>query len=542
MTTPPELQITGNTPPECEALLTPACIAFALRLAQAFGGEARALLAAREEAAARRDAGELPAFAPETEEIRKSEWQVAPPPPFLQDRRVEITAPAERKKTILALNSDAKVFMADFEDSLTPTWANLMRGQLALFDAARGECTMRDETRNKNYALNPEHKCALIVRPRGWHLQERHVLLNGVPIPGALWDFAVFFHHNAKILLERGRAPCFYLPKTEHWREAELWEKAMSFAEKEHSLPQNCAKATLLIETLPAVFQMHEILHAMRGRLTGLNCGRWDYIFSYIKTLRAFPERVLPGRETVTMAQPFLAAYSRELVETCHKRGAHAMGGMSAFIPIRGDEKANAKALEQVRADKRRELANGHDGTWVAHPDLIAVAREVFDEAMPGENQKTFLAGKTHSAEQLLQTPEGEITADGFDNNIHVALHYIAAWLGGAGAVPIFNLMEDAATAEIARTQLWQWQKYGAKLQGGETVTAALFEERLKAVLPKVKTAASKFAEAGGGATSESANAAAALHTYAAAELLRDLVRSDLPPNFLTTPASEMID
>ncbi len=521
------LLIKGDTPPECLELLSPECLQFVGGLARRFGGEVADVLGARLDAATKRDGGELPGFLAESADIRKEDWTVAPPPAFLQDRRVEITAPAERKKAIIALNSEAKVYMADFEDSLTPTWANIMRGQLAMRDAASGECILQDDKRGKTYQLNPDHQCVLIVRPRGWHLTEKHALLDGAPIAGGLWDFGVFFFHNAKTLMARGRAPCFYLPKTEHWREAALWDKIMAFAEQQLGIPPNTAKATLLIETLPAVFQMHEILHAMRGRLVGLNCGRWDYIFSYIKTLRGFGDRVLPERNAVSMAQPFLAAYSRELVEVCHRRGAHAMGGMSAFIPIRGDAEANAKALEKVREDKRRELQNGHDGTWVAHPDLIGIAREVFDEAMPEANQKHKRANKTHDAAQLLQVPKGDISAAGVDNNIHCALHYIAAWLGGSGAVPIFNLMEDAATAEIARTQLWQWRTYGAGIVGGGILTAELFEERLRLILPQVNAAVGEET---------------AMHTPAAVDLLRDLVLAKTPPDFLTLPASGMID
>ena len=523
----PTIKITGKTPPECEQLLTPECLHFVADLAQRFGGEVADILSARKDAAAKRDSGELPNFFADTADIRKDDWTVAPPPPFLQDRRVEITAPAERKKAIIALNSDAKVYMADFEDSLSPTWANIMGGQLAMRDAANGNCQLQDTKRNKTYRLNPDHDCVLIVRPRGWHLTERHLTLNGAPIAAGIFDFGVFFFHNAKTLLARGRAPCLYLPKTEHWREAALWDKIMAHSEQQLGTPPNSTKATLLIETLPAVFQMHEILHSMRGRLVGLNCGRWDYIFSYIKTLRGFADRVLPERNMITMAQPFLAAYSRELVEVCHRRGAHAMGGMSAFIPIRGDVDANAKALEKVREDKRRELQNGHDGTWVAHPDLIGVAREIFDDAMHGKNQKHKRTNQTHSAAQLLETPKGDITAAGVDNNIHCALHYIAAWLGGSGAVPIFNLMEDAATAEIARAQLWQWRTYGAMISGGGTMTADLFEERLKVVQPQVCAAIDE---------------ATATCAAAAANLLRDLVLTKTPPDFLTLPASDLID
>ena len=505
-----------------ETILTPEALAFVEAVAERFGGRRDALLSARREAQERIDGGELPGFLPETADIRKADWQVEDAPAALQDRRVEITAPAERKKIILALNSAAKVYMADFEDSLAPTWGNLMGGQLALYEATRGKCEMSDAARGKSYALNPDHLCQLIVRPRGWHLPEKHVLLNGAPIAGAFLDFGLFFFHNAKTLAEKGRGPFFYLPKTESWKEAELWNDIMDFGEATLGLPANCAKATLLIETLPAVFQMDEILHAMKSRLVGLNCGRWDYIFSYIKTLRARANRMLPERNLVTMAQPLMRAYSLELIKTCHRRNAHAMGGMSAFIPIRGDEAANNAAMQKVREDKQREAESGHDGTWVAHPDLIPVAEEIFNQRLANNaHQKTVAPAVAHKAEDFLTPPPGGVSAAGYDNNIQVGLRYIAAWLGGDGAVPIFNLMEDAATAEIARAQLWQWMRYPTKLNGGGETTREFFNERLRANVEGIR---------GEGAAIND-------KLPQAAELLSDLAQAPVMADFLTLQA-----
>ncbi len=503
----------------CPDIFTPEAIAFLSQIAEQFSGRRETLLEARKETQQRMNDGVLPGFHSETTEIRESEWLVAPPPDKLLDRRVEITAPAERKKIIQALNSPAKVFMADLEDSMAPTWENVTRGQQALHDASRGDCQIHDEARNKTYTLDPRHDCQLIVRPRGWHLPEKNILWKGRPIAGAFVDFALFFFHNAKILHEKQRGPYFYLPKTEHWREAALWNDIMDFAEKALALPPNCTKATLLIETLPAVFQMHEILHAMRGRLLGLNCGRWDYIFSYIKTLNRHAAHVLPQRAQVTMVCPFLSAYSLQLINTCHSRGAHAMGGMSACIPIRGDEVANRAALQNVREDKRREAKNGHDGTWVAHPDLIPIAAEIFDEFMPRAHQKDKPLPPSHSAEQLLIPSSGDITIEGFDNNIQVALRYISAWLGGSGAVPIFNMMEDAATAEISRAQLWQWLHYPTELADGRRINAPLFANRLQAAINAIAAEGEQP------------------HLSGAADLLESLATSTEIADFLTTAA-----
>ena len=508
----------------CPDIFTPEAEAFLAKIAGKFSERRERLLEARRETQERMDDGAEPGFLSETEEIRESEWQVAPPPKNMQDRRVEITAPAERKKIIQALNSPAKVFMADLEDSLSPTWENLVRGQQALRDAALGECEIHDKARDKKYVLNPRHKCQLTVRPRGWHLPEKNILWKGRPLAGAFADFGLFFFHSAKILHESGRGPYFYLPKTEHWREAALWNDLMDFAEDELSLPRGCAKATLLIETLPAVFQMHEILHCMRGRLLGLNCGRWDYIFSYIKTLRRHQSRVLPQRAQITMDRPFLAAYSRELIAVCHRRGAHAMGGMSALIPIRNDAAANREALAKIVEDKKREADNGHDGTWVAHPDLIPVAAKVFDDIMPRPNQKEKQLEVAHTAAQLLESPAGDISMDGFDNNIQVALRYIAEWLNGSGAAPIFNMMEDAATAEIARAQLWQWLHYPTELADGRRINAPLFANRLQAAV--------------NGIASEGERP----RLSAAADLLESLATSPQLADFLTLAAYPSLD
>ena len=512
-----------------EAVLSPDALRFLGALCARFAPRRGEALDARKIVQAQFNQGQLPDFHPETADLRDDEWRVNPPPKALEDRRVEITAPAERKKIILALNSPAKAYMADFEDSMAPAWENLVDGQIALREAARGACEMEDPARRKHYALNPNRECELIVRPRGWHLPEPRITLNGAPIPGALMDFGLFFFHNAKVLAENGRGPFFYLPKVEHWREAQLWEDVMAFSESRLGLPANTARATLLIETLPAVFQMHEILHAMRGRLVGLNCGRWDYIFSYIKTLRAHSDRVLPERNQVGMTQPFLRAYSRELIETCHRRGAHAMGGMSAFIPIASDPAANDRAMAQVVADKKREAGDGHDGTWVAHPGLIPAAAAAFDDAMPGPHQKEKISGVRHSAAELLARPPGTVTAAGVDNNIQVALRYIASWLNGGGAAPIFNLMEDAATAEIARAQLWQWRATGAKMEGGGEVNSALLDSRIRAGAEEATRALGAAEDASAGRIPD------------AAELLGGFVVAEELDDFLTLRAMELL-
>jgi malate synthase len=437
-------------------ILTDAARAFLTDLHHRFDGRRLALLKAREERQSRYDAGELPDFPKDTATIRDSDWRVAPIPAVLQDRRVEITGPVDRKMIINALNSGAKVFMADFEDSTAPTFESLVDGQLNLRDAVAGTIEFTSPE-GKHYEVKP-NPAVLMVRPRGWHLPEKHFVVDGEPMSGALFDLGLFAFHNARPLQARDRGPYFYLPKMQSHREAALWNDVLGHIETVLKLPPGSMKVTVLIETLPAVFEMDEILWSLRTRITGLNCGRWDYIFSYIKTLRAHRDRVLPERGQVAMTVPFLKAYSELLIKTCHRRGAFAMGGMAAQIPISNDAAANEAALEKVRADKLREVTAGHDGTWVAHPALVAVAREVFDAHMPAPNQlDKQRADVVANRDTLIAPSKGTITRAGFEGNIEVCLRYLAAWLDGLGCVPIHHLMEDAATAEISRTQLWQW-------------------------------------------------------------------------------------
>ncbi len=439
-----------------EAILTPAALEFLARLHRRFDASRLRLLQARRERQATYDAGGLPDFRADTLAIRESDWTVAPIPAALRDRRVEITGPVERKMIINALNSGAKVFMADFEDSSAPTFRNQLDGQVNLRDAVNGTIDFTSPE-GRTYRVN-DQPAVLVVRPRGWHLHDKFFSVDGEPMAGALVDFGLFVFHNARALHSRDRGPYFYLPKLEAMEEATLWNEVMAAAEDTLQLPIGAMKATVLIETLPAAFQMHEILHALRGRAVGLNCGRWDYIFSYLKTLRGHRDRLLPERGQVQMTVPFLKTYSELLIQICHRRGAFAMGGMAAQIPIKGDEAANEAALAKVRADKLREVQAGHDGTWVAHPALVPVAQEIFDKYMPAPNQLSVLRKDVVvSREQLLAAPSGTISRAGFDNNVEVCLRYTAAWLGGLGCVPIHHLMEDAATAEIARAQLWQW-------------------------------------------------------------------------------------
>lgn len=481
-----ELTFHGKTPKSCAFLLTPEAIAFVADLVEQFGPRRDALLEKRQRRQAEFDKGKLPDFSSKTKEIREGDWVVAPIPADLQDRRVEITGPAEPKMVINALNSGAKVFMADLEDSLSPTWEKIIDGQRALYEAVRG--TLRYESpEGKSYALNASGLATLIVRPRGWHLPERHVTAGGEPICGALLDFGLYFFHNAAERIKRGTGPYFYLPKTESAEEAQLWADIFAYSEQKLGIPKGSVKATVLIEVVTATFEMHEILYALRDYAAGLNCGRWDYIFSVIKKLHAHKEFVLPDRAQVTMTTHFLKSYAELLIQTCHKRRCHAMGGMAAFIPVKNDEAANEKAFAAVKTDKEREATYGHDGTWVAHPGLIPVAMEVFDRLMPTPNQysKTRPEVKV-SAKDLLTVPEGTITEAGLRNNLNVAIQYTANWLAGNGCVPLFNLMEDAATAEIARSQLWQWLHHHAKLEGGVKVTEDLLlsfaEEEMKKI------------------------------------------------------------
>ena len=469
-----------------DALLPPAALALLASLHRLVEPQRQARLAARKERQAFFDAGGLPDFREDTRAIREGDWKVAPIPTALLDRRVEITGPVDPKMVINALNSGAKVFMADFEDSTSPTWGNLLIGQQSLIGAVDGTLAFTAGDFNgqpgKHYTLKPfEEQAVLIVRPRGWHLDEKHVRIDDTPIAGGLFDLAVFAFHNAKALAAKGRGPYFYLPKLQSMEEAALWETALSHIETTLGLPQGQMKVTVLIETLPAVFEMHEILHALRRRIAGLNCGRWDYIFSYLKTFRRHRDKVLPERGQVTMTQPFLKAYSELLIQTCHQRGAHAMGGMAAQIPISGDEAANEQAMARVRADKLREVTAGHDGTWVAHPALIPIARGIFDEHMRDANQQQVGREDVKVTRDQLITPSpGTITRAGFDANVEVCVRYLAAWLDGNGCVPIHWLMEDAATAEISRTQLWQWlHSENLHLADGTQIDFALLERAL---------------------------------------------------------------
>ncbi|WP_163858540.1 malate synthase A [Paenibacillus elgii] len=472
-------------------ILTPDALEFIAELEKKFGHRRLSLLKQREERQERIDAGELPDFLKETADVRSGDWRIAPIPPDLADRRVEITGPAgDRKMVINALNSGAKLYMADFEDANSPQWSNCIEGQINMRDAVRR--TIRYESpEGKTYALN-EQTAVLKVRPRGWHLEEKHVWIDQRPMSAGLFDFGLFFFHNAQALLDRGSAPYFYLPKLESHLEARLWNDVFTFAEEKLGIPAGTIKATVLIETILAAFEMDEILYELREHSAGLNCGRWDYIFSYIKKLRNQEHVILPDRGLVTMESPFMRAYSLLAIQTCHKRGAPCIGGMAAQIPIKDDPEANEEAMRKVRADKTREATQGHDGTWVAHPGLVPVAREIFDRLMPAPNQiDRQLTGIEVTAAELLEVPQGPITEAGVRTNIHVGLHYLEAWLRGYGAVPIRNLMEDVATAEISRAQLWQWIHHPKGiLEDGRKVTAELFgellEEELKAIRERV--------------------------------------------------------
>jgi malate synthase len=474
-----EIIVNGALRPGFDAILTPPAMAFLAALHRQFDAKRRDLLAARVQRQARFDAGALPDFLPETRALRESDWRVAEIPEALRDRRVEITGPVERKMVINALNSGANVFMADFEDSTAPTWDNLIEGQINMRDAVAGTIAFQSPD-GRNYQLNP-NPAVLMVRPRGWHLPEKHALVDAQEMSGALFDFGLFVFHNGKTLHSRDRGPYLYLPKLQDHREAALWDEVIEFAERHLGFAAGTIKVTVLIETLPAVFQMHEILHALRRRIVGLNCGRWDYIFSYIKTFRAHRDRVLPERGQVGMTVRFLKNYSELLIQTCHRRGAFAMGGMAAQIPISGDAAANDAALTRVRADKLREVTAGHDGTWVAHPGLIPLAREVFDAHMAGPNQLQIARADVNvSRDDLIAAPAGTITRAGFLNNIDVCVRYLAAWLDGQGCVPIHHLMEDAATAEISRVQLWQWlHAADQRLDDGTPIDFALFDAAL---------------------------------------------------------------
>ena len=466
-------------------ILTHDALRFLAKLSEKFEARRQDLLAARADRQREIDAGKLPDYPPETAQIRAGDWKVAPIPKDLEDRRVEITGPVDRKMVINALNSGANVFMADFEDSNSPTWDNNIQGHINLRDAVDG--TIRYlSPEGKEYKLNSKI-ATLLVRPRGWHLAEKNILMDGRPVSGALADFGLYFFHNAKKLTARGTAPYFYLPKLEHHLEARLWNDVFNFAQDYAGVPRGTIRATVLIETILAAFQMDEILHELREHSSGLNCGRWDYIFSFIKKFRNHPDFVVPDRAQVTMDKHFLNSYVQLLIRTCHRRGIHAMGGMAAQIPIKNDAAANEAALNKVRADKLREVKAGHDGTWVAHPGLVPVAKEVFDQHMKTPHQISNIPDVKIAAEDLLKVPEGDITEGGLRVNVDVGLQYLEAWLGGNGCVPIYNLMEDAATCEISRAQVWQWLRHGARLTDGRPVTRELVKQTITEELAKIR-------------------------------------------------------
>jgi len=522
-------QLFGDMPPPYAEILTGAALEFVAKLARQFEPRRQELLANRAQRQSGFNAGKLPDFLPETKTIRDSDWKVAAVPQDLQDRRVEITGPTDRKMVINALNSGANVFMADFEDSNTPTWQNMIEGQINLRDAANGTIEFVSPD-GKGYRLN-ERRATLLVRPRGWHLPEKHVLIDGDPVSGAIFDFALYFFHNARQLLATGSGPYFYLPKMESHLEARLWNDVFVAAQRELGFPIGTIKATALIETVLAAFEMDEILYELRDHSAGLNIGRWDYIFSCIKKFRSNKNFCLADRAAVTMTAPFMRAYALLLVKTCHRRGAHAMGGMAAQIPIRSDPVANAAALEKVRADKLREATDGCDGTWVAHPGLVDVARAIFDQYMPGPNQIDKQRDDVRvSAQDLLDfQPEKPITEAGLRNNISVGIQYIGAWLAGNGCVPVYHLMEDAATAEISRSQIWQWiRSPKGVLEDGRKVTQDLFRRLLPEELAKVRTLLGDSAWQTG--------------QYAeAARLFDEITTSDDYVEFLTLPGYERL-
>ena len=490
--------VLGPQGPRFDEILTPAALAFLADLHRAFDPRRRALLAARTARQKLFDAGEKPDFLAATKAIRDGDWRVAPIPADLLDRRVEITGPVDRKMIVNALNSGAKVFMADFEDATSPVYANMIEGQINLRDRWAGRIDFTDPTTGKTYALGPT-PAVLMVRPRGWHLPEAHVTVDGEEMSGALFDFGLYAFHNARAQIAQGATPAFYLPKLESHLEARLWNDVFLAAQDKLGVPAGTFKATVLIETLPAAFEMDEILYELRAHMAGLNCGRWDYIFSFIKRLGKNAGFLTPDRAAMTMGEAFLASYSLLLIKTCHRRGAFAMGGMAAQIPVKGDRGANEAAFAKVRADKEREATNGHDGTWVAHPDLVPVAREVFDRLVPGPNQLGVSRDDVSVApDDLLRVHEGGRTEAGLRENMRVGVQYIEAWLRGRGAVPLYNLMEDAATAEISRAQIWQWLKLAARLDDGRVVTPALFETIYADEMAKVKASVGAAAFEGG--------------------------------------------
>jgi malate synthase len=521
-TTTSGVRIDAPRHPGQDQVLTPEAIHFLAELQRRFNARRLELLAARDECQKRLDAGEKPDFLPETTQIRESEWTVAPIPADLQDRRIEITGPTDRKMIINALNSGSSVFMADFEDANTPTWGNLIEGQINLTDAIARKITFSDPASGKQYKLN-EKTAVLFLRPRGWHLDEEHIVIDGKPMSGSLFDFGLYFFRNAKALLASGTGPYFYLPKIESHLEARLWNDVFIYSQQALGVPHGSIRATVLIETILAAFETDEILYELRDHSAGLNCGRWDYIFSFIKKFANDPKAVMPDRGQVGMTAPFMRAYSKMVIRDCHRRNIHAMGGMSAFIPVKSDPEINEKAMAQVRADKEREATDGHDGTWVAHPGLVAISKEPFDRLMPKPNQiDKKLPGYKVTAADLLQVPTGDITEAGLRQNLVVGMGYLESWLRGIGCVPLFHLMEDAATAEISRSQLWQWIHHGAHLKDGRKIDVALCDAILHEELAKAKAGVP----------------AGQYPSYdKAAELMRQMYTSPTFVDFLTIPA-----
>lgn len=524
------LDVTAEISSEFAPILSPDAMAFVARLEEAFGERRRQLLQARIHRQTDIDAGQMPDFLPETAEIRRADWRVAAIPADLMDRRVEITGPVERKMIINALNSGANVYMADFEDSHSPTWKHTMEGQVNLRDAVSGTITYTNPDNGKFYELN-EETATLMVRPRGWHLEEKHVQMNGRPISASLFDFALFFFHNTQTLLNNGSGPYFYLPKLESHLEARLWNDVFNLAQDELGIPRGTIRATVLIENILAAFEMDEILYELREHSAGLNCGRWDYIFSAIRKFRNHPTFVLPDRAQVTMTTHMMHSYSLLLIKTCHRRGIHAMGGMAAQIPIKHDPEANEFALSKVRADKEREAKDGHDGTWVAHPGLVAIAKEQFDKYMPTLNQIQRQREDVQvTAVDLLTVPQGDITEAGLRTNIDVGIQYMAAWLDGNGCVPIYNLMEDAATAEISRAQVWQWlHNPGTRLADGRPITQELVEQLIPKVMESLKEMEGEEAFRQG-------------KYQEASQLFSDIMMKDTFTEFLTLPAYERLN
>jgi len=524
----PRVEILGPPIERADEVLTPLALQLLGSLHRRFNGRRLELLAARAERQAAFDEGALPDFPAATAELRAAEWRVAPVPADLTDRRVEITGPVDRKMIINALNAPVQAFMADFEDSCSPTWDNIIRGQVNLLDAVRRSISYQDPSTSRVYRL-AERTATLIVRPRGWHLPEKHVRINGEPVAGALFDFALFLANNHEALARRGTGPYFYLPKLESHLEARLWNEVFVAAQDALGIPRGTIKATVLIETILAAFEMDEILYELREHSAGLNCGRWDYIFSFIKKFRNRPDFLLPDRATVTMERPFLKSYVDLLIRTCHRRGAHAMGGMAAQIPIRDDAQANELAMGRVRADKLREARAGHDGTWIAHPGLATIAREAFDEVMTGPNQLAVRREAVQvSARDLLAVPDGQITEEGVRGCIRVGVQYLESWLRGNGCVPLYHLMEDAATAEICRAQLWQWLHHGARTSDGVPVSVARFDRLLTEELSRIHE------EVG-------AERLTAGVFPTAARLFEQMTKSDSFDEFLTLPAYELL-